>query len=88
VDVDVLDSHLLLPLPPVALQRLDLGREGSQELGGDIPVVVTHASAGCMAARRAVERRRGSATNIEAIAERRRLAALIRDSRDFLSRLR
>jgi hypothetical protein len=44
-----------------------------------------------MAAQLAVERRKGSATgNIvtEAIDERRRLAPLIRDSRDFLSRLR
>jgi hypothetical protein len=46
-----------------------------------------------MAARLAAERRKGSKTEIggfttEAIDERKRLASLIRDNRDFLSQLR
>jgi hypothetical protein len=40
VNVHVLDGNLLLPLPSIALQRLGLGREGSQKFHGQISVAV------------------------------------------------
>jgi hypothetical protein len=36
VDVHVLDSNFLLPLPSIALQCLGLGREGSQKFHSEI----------------------------------------------------
>jgi hypothetical protein len=40
MDVDVLDSDLLLPLAAIPLERFDLHREGPQQLGGEIAVAV------------------------------------------------
>ena len=40
VDVHVLDGNFLLPLPTIALQRLGLGREDSQQFHSEISVAV------------------------------------------------
>jgi hypothetical protein len=40
MDVHMLDGNFLLPLPSITLQRLGLGREGSQKFHGEISVAV------------------------------------------------
>src|ERR1700732_4565161 len=40
MDVDVFDCNLLLPLAAIALQGLDLSREGAQQLHCEAPIAV------------------------------------------------